>query len=132
MCCRCGVWVVSGIDGGQGQDVHVPLADDTLLKILGTGHSDKTLTSLLTLSDVMCIGYHAALWQMSRKVIRLPPSVIGAVGLCAIVASKRLGVQRIISLSKNSLLPKGCSRIRRYRYHNRAGQRSIQSCAGAY
>ena len=82
---------VNGIAGGQGQDVHVPLADDIILKILGTGHSDKTLALLLTLSDVMCTGHHAAVWQMSRKVMRLPSSVIGAVGLCPIIASKHLG-----------------------------------------
>src|SRR3989440_6423614 len=52
-CVRGGVWGVNGIDGGQGEAVRVPLADGTLVKVPGSGHSDETLASLLTLSDVM-------------------------------------------------------------------------------
>ena len=49
-------------DGGQGEAVRVPLADGTLVKVPGSGHSDETMRSLLTLSDVMCTGHHAAVW----------------------------------------------------------------------
>jgi threonine dehydrogenase-like Zn-dependent dehydrogenase len=67
--CRHGstIWCVSGgtfgdgtIDGGQGEAVRVPLAGSTLVPVPGTGHSDATLKSLLTLSDVMSTGHHAA------------------------------------------------------------------------
>ena len=49
-----------GMDGGQGEAVRVPFADATLVKVPGSGHSDETMRSLLTLSDVMCTGHHAA------------------------------------------------------------------------
>ena len=48
------------IDGGQGEAVRVPLADGTLVPVPGSGHSDAMLRSLLTLSDVMSTGHHAA------------------------------------------------------------------------
>ena len=35
-------------------------ADATLVPVPGSGHSDEMLRSLLTLSDVMCTGHHAA------------------------------------------------------------------------
>src|SRR3954454_7703579 len=47
-------------DGGQGEAVRVPLADGALVPVPGSGHSDETLASLLTLSDVMSTGHHAA------------------------------------------------------------------------
>ncbi len=59
------------------------------------------MKSLLTLSDVMCTGHHAA---VSGSV--QPGSVVavvgdGAVGLSAVLASARLGAERIIALSRN-------------------------------
>jgi threonine dehydrogenase-like Zn-dependent dehydrogenase len=100
-CVAGGVWGVGGVDGGQGEAVRVPLADGTLVKVPGSGHSDKTLASLLTLSDVMCTGHHAAVCAKVKKGDTVAIVGDGAVGLCAIIASKRLGAQRIISLSRN-------------------------------
>jgi threonine dehydrogenase-like Zn-dependent dehydrogenase len=91
----------NGIDGGQGEAVRVPLADSTLVRVPGSGHSDETMRSLLALSDVMCTGHHAA---VSAGVA--PGGVVavvgdGAVGLCAVMAARRLGAARIIALSRN-------------------------------
>ncbi len=89
------------IDGGQGEAVRVPLAASTLVKVPGSGHSEGTLRSLLTLSDVMCTGHHAA---ASAGVARGDVVAVvgdGAVGLCGILASARLGAERIIALSRN-------------------------------
>jgi len=96
-CVSGGVWGVNGIDGGQGEAVRVPLVDGTLVK----GHSDKTFASLLTLSDVMCTGHHAAKSAGVKKGDTVAVVGDGAVGLCAIIAAKRLGAQRIITLSRN-------------------------------
>lgn len=90
-----------GIDGGQGEAVRVPLAATTLVPVPGTGHADDMLHSLLALSDVMCTGHHAAVSAGVK-----PGSVVavvgdGAVGLCGVIASKRLGAERIIALSRN-------------------------------
>jgi threonine dehydrogenase-like Zn-dependent dehydrogenase len=100
-CVRGGVWGVNGIDGGQGEVVRVPLADGTLVKVPGSGHSDETLASLLTLSDVMGTGHHAAVSAEVKQGDTVAVVGDGAVGLCAIMAAKRLGTQRIIALSRN-------------------------------
>jgi threonine dehydrogenase-like Zn-dependent dehydrogenase len=100
-CVAGGVWGLNGIDGGQGEAVRIPLADGTLVKVPGSGYSDKTLASLLTLSDVMCTGHHAAICAGVKKDDTVAIVGDGAVGLCAIIAAKRLGAQRIISLSRN-------------------------------
>jgi len=100
-CTSGGFWAVGGIDGGQGEAVRVPFADATLVKVPGSGHSEATMRSLLALSDVMGTGHHAA----ASAGIK-PGSVVaiigdGAVGLCAVLASRRLSAQRIIALSRN-------------------------------
>src|SRR6266480_911045 len=100
-CVRGGGWGVNGIDGGQGEAVRVPLADGTLVKVPGSGHADETLASLLTLSDVMSTGHHAAVSAEVKKGDTVAVVGDGAVGLCAIIAAKRLGAERIIALSRN-------------------------------
>jgi threonine dehydrogenase-like Zn-dependent dehydrogenase len=100
-CAKGGSFGNRGIDGGQGEAVRVPLAGTTLVKVPGTDHSDETMRSLAALSDVMCTGHHAAVSAGVK-----PGSVVavvgdGAVGLCAVIAAKRLGAERIISLSRN-------------------------------
>jgi len=90
-----------GIDGGQGEAVCVPFADATLVKVPGSGHSDETLRSLATLSDVMCTGHHAAVSGGVERGSVVAVVGDGAVGLSAVLASARLGADRIISLSAN-------------------------------
>jgi threonine dehydrogenase-like Zn-dependent dehydrogenase len=90
-----------GIDGGQGEAVRVPFADATLVKVPGSGHSDETMRSLLTLSDVMCTGHHAAVSAGVKKGDVVAVVGDGAVGLCAVIAAARLGASRIIALSRN-------------------------------
>jgi threonine dehydrogenase-like Zn-dependent dehydrogenase len=58
--CVAGGFYPSNGDGGQGEAVRVPLAAGSLVTVPGSGHSDEMLTSLLTLSDVMATGHHAA------------------------------------------------------------------------
>jgi len=101
-CVSGGTFGNGTIDGGQGEAVRVPLAGSTLVPVPGTRHSDDVLRSLLTLSDVMSTGHHAA---MSGGVKRGDTVAIvgdGAVGLSAVLASKRLGAERIIALSRHS------------------------------
>ena len=100
--------VLQVADGGsmesmedRGEALCVPLADGTLVKVPGLEYSDKTLASLLTLSDVMCTGHHAAISAGVKKGDTVAIVGDGAVGLCAIIAAKRLSAQRIIALSRN-------------------------------
>jgi threonine dehydrogenase-like Zn-dependent dehydrogenase len=97
-CDNGGFWGQPGSDGGQGQFVRVPLADGTLVGL--DEHPDPEMVpALLTLSDVMATGHHAA---MSAGV--QPGSTVvvvgdGAVGLCAVLAARRLGAEQVIALS---------------------------------
>src|SRR5256714_7528270 len=59
-CLRGGRYGFGDVDGGQGEAVRVPQADGTLVA-LPVGPDDALLPSLLTLSDVMGTGHHAAL-----------------------------------------------------------------------
>ncbi len=100
-CMHGGSFGNHGIDGGQGEAVRAPFADATLVKVPGSGHSEETMRSLLTLSDVMCTGYHAAVSAGVKKGDVVAVVGDGAVGLCAIIGAKRLGAERIIALSRN-------------------------------
>jgi len=91
------------IDGGQGEAVRVPLAESTLVKVPDVREPDAALrNSLLTLSDVMATGHHAALSagvSPGRTVVVVGD---GAVGLCGVLAAKRLGAERIIAMSRHA------------------------------
>ena len=89
------------IDGGQGEAVRVPLAGSTLVPVPGSGHSDEMLKSLLTLSDVMATGHHAAVSAGVKRGDTVAVVGDGAVGLSAVLASRRLGAERIIALSRH-------------------------------
>src|SRR4051812_1295958 len=68
-------------DGAQAEAVRVPLADGTLY-VLPVGEDHALVPSLLTLSDVMGTGHHAA--KVARVSGGKKAAVIGdgAVGLC--------------------------------------------------
>jgi len=100
-CVHGGAFGNHGIDGGQGEAVRVPLASSTLVRVPGAGHSDEVMRSLLTLSDVMCTGHHAAVSAGVKAGSVVAVVGDGAVGLCGILASRRLGAERIIALGRN-------------------------------
>ena len=102
-CANGGSFGNHGIDGGQGEAVRVPFANTTLVKVPGSDFSDETMRSLLTLSDVMCTGHHAAVSAGVKTGDTVAVIGDGAVGLCAIIAAKRLGAERIIALSRNPI-----------------------------
>jgi threonine dehydrogenase-like Zn-dependent dehydrogenase len=89
------------VDGGQGEFVRVPLADGTLVAT-GVMPEDRLIPGLLTLADVMGTGHHAA---VSAGVTAGSSVVVvgdGAVGLCGILAAKRLGAARIVAMSRHA------------------------------
>jgi threonine dehydrogenase-like Zn-dependent dehydrogenase len=113
--CRHGIWTscVRGaawgaadkdgllVDGAQGELVRTPFADANLVATPGMP-DDALVPSLLTLSDVMGTGHHAAI---SARVTAGSTVVVvgdGAVGLCAVLASRRLGAGRIIAMSRHA------------------------------
>jgi threonine dehydrogenase-like Zn-dependent dehydrogenase len=89
------------VDGGQGEAVRVPQADGTLV-VLPVGRDDALMPSLLTLSDVMGTGHHAALAAKvgPGKIVAVVGD--GAVGLCGVIAARRLGAEQIIMLGRHA------------------------------
>ncbi|MTD15848.1 zinc-binding dehydrogenase [Nakamurella sp. YIM 132087] len=86
-------------DGGQSEAIRVPLADGTLVAA-PVDENDERIPALLTLSDVMGTGHHAALHAGVGPGSTVAVVGDGAVGLCAVLAAKRLGAERIIALSR--------------------------------
>ncbi|MEZ5323363.1 MAG: alcohol dehydrogenase catalytic domain-containing protein [Microthrixaceae bacterium] len=100
-CVAGGTFGDGTIDGGQGEAVRVPLANSTLVPVPGSGHSDAVLKSLLTLSDVMSTGHHAAVSAGVKPGDTVGVVGDGAVALSAVLAAKRLRAERIIALSRH-------------------------------
>lgn len=100
-CLHGGWWGGTELDGGQGEAVRVPQADGTLFPLPVT-KDHALMPSLLTLTDVMATGHHAAV------TAKVGPGKIaavvggGAVGLCGVIAAKRLGAEQIIFLDRHA------------------------------
>src|SRR5216110_655401 len=99
-CLHGGFWGGTNLDGGQGEAVRVPQADGTLV-VLPVGPDDALMPGLLTLSDVMGTGHHAA--RAAKVAPGKTAAVVGdgAVGLCGVIAARRLGAERIILLGRH-------------------------------
>jgi threonine dehydrogenase-like Zn-dependent dehydrogenase len=88
------------VPGAQAEAVRVPQADGTLYA-LEASVDEAHLASLLTLSDVMGTGHHAA------RAARVGPgrsvAVVGdgAVGLCGVIAARRFGAEEILIVGRH-------------------------------
>jgi threonine dehydrogenase-like Zn-dependent dehydrogenase len=100
-CLHGGRYGFDGVDGGQGEAVRVPQADGTLV-VLPVGPDDALMPSLLTLTDVMATGHHAALAAKVGPGKTVAVVGDGAVGLCGVIAAKRLGAEQVILLGRHS------------------------------
>jgi threonine dehydrogenase-like Zn-dependent dehydrogenase len=87
-------------DGAQAEAIRVPLADGTLY-VLPVREDHALVPSLLTLSDVMGTGHHAAVVSKVTRGRRAAVVGDGAVGLCGVIAAKRLGAEQIIILGRH-------------------------------
>jgi threonine dehydrogenase-like Zn-dependent dehydrogenase len=87
-------------DAGQGEYVRVPLADGTLVAMPDTPGEDL-LPGVLSLTDVMGTGHHAALSAGVRPGSTVVVVGDGAVGLCAVIAARRLGAERVVAMSRH-------------------------------
>lgn len=86
-------------DGAQGQYVRAPLADGTLVRVPEHVHdNDALLDALFPLTDVMGTGHHAAVCANVKPGSTVVVIGDGAVGLCAVLACRRLGAERIIAV----------------------------------
>jgi len=99
-CVHGGFFGTVKVPGAQAEAVRIPLADGTLF-VLPVGEDDALMASLLTLSDVMGTGHHAA---RTARVDRGKTVVVigdGAVGLCGVIAARRLGAEQIVLLGRH-------------------------------
>ena len=88
-------------DGGQAEAVRCQYADGTLVT-LPRDADDDLLTRILPLTDVMSTGHHAA---VSANVVAGGTAVVvgdGAVGLCGVLAARRLGAEQVIALGHHA------------------------------
>lgn len=100
-CINGGFWGATN-DGGQAEAVRAPFADGTLVVIPQQVENDEQLlTSILPLTDVMATGHHAAVSAGVRQGSTVAVVGDGAVGLCGVLAAKRLGAARIIMLGRH-------------------------------
>src|SRR3954462_4156295 len=88
------------VAGAQSEAVRVPQADGTLY-VLPVGQDDALMPSLLTLSDVMGTGHHAAVVAKVGPGKSVAVVGDGAVGLCGVIAAKRLGAEQIIVMGRH-------------------------------
>jgi threonine dehydrogenase-like Zn-dependent dehydrogenase len=99
-CIRGGFFGVGKVGGAQAEAVRVPQADGTLY-VLPVGEDDAPMASLLTLSDVMGTGHHAAVTARVQRGNKVAVVGDGAVGLCGVIAAKRLGAEQIIMMGRH-------------------------------
>jgi hypothetical protein len=140
---RCGRYGDADVDGGQGEAVRVPQAEGTLV-VLPVGADDALMPSLLTLTDVMGTGHHAALTAKVGPGKTVAVVGDGAVGLCGVIASKRLGAERILLLGSNPertalgqelgatdvVRERGEEAVERVRELTQHGAHSVLECVG--
>jgi threonine dehydrogenase-like Zn-dependent dehydrogenase len=99
-CVHGGFFGSPEVGGAQAEAIRIPQADGTLVTLPG-GKDDTLMASLLTLTDVMATGHHAA---VTSKVA--PGKIVavvgdGAVGLCGVIAAHRLGAEQIIIMGRH-------------------------------
>jgi hypothetical protein len=89
-----------GLDGAQAEALRIPMADGTLYPI-DVAEDDALMPSLLTLSDVMGTGHHAAVTARVRGGGSVAVVGDGAVGICGVIAARRLGAEQIIIMGRH-------------------------------
>jgi hypothetical protein len=101
-CVRGGFWGGESNDGGQAEAIRAQFADGTLVTIpKEVENDDAILTKILPLTDVMSTGHHAAISAGVRQGGTAAVIGDGAVGLCGVLAAKRLGAERIIIIGRH-------------------------------
>jgi threonine dehydrogenase-like Zn-dependent dehydrogenase len=100
-CIHGGFFGNEDVGGAQAEAVRVPQADGTLF-VLPVGKDDALMPSLLTLSDVMGTGHHAAVTADVGPGKSVAVVGDGAVGLCGVIAAHRLGAGQIIIMGRHA------------------------------
>ncbi|HQR36492.1 MAG TPA: zinc-dependent alcohol dehydrogenase family protein [Blastocatellia bacterium] len=99
-CVHGGFFGNEAVAGAQAEAVRIPQADGTLF-VLPVGKDDALMPSPLTLSDVLGTGHHAAVVAKVSPGKTVAVVGDGAVGLCGVIAARRLGAEQIILLGRH-------------------------------
>jgi threonine dehydrogenase-like Zn-dependent dehydrogenase len=99
-CVHGGFFGNEAVAGAQAEAVRIPQADGTLF-VLPVGKDDALMPSLLTLSDVMGTGHHAAVVAKVSPGKTVAVVGDGAVGLCGVIAARRCGAEQIIIMGRH-------------------------------
>ncbi|WP_135667408.1 zinc-dependent alcohol dehydrogenase family protein [Halorhabdus rudnickae] len=132
--------------GAQGEYVRARHADGTLVRVPDRHADDEdTLRAILPLTDVMGTGHHAA---VSAGVAAGATCVVvgdGAVGLCGVLAARRLGAERIVAMGHHedrlelaeqfgateTIAARGDDAIERALEVTHGGANHVMECVGA-
>jgi alcohol dehydrogenase len=132
--------------GAQGEYVRSTHADGTLVRVPDRHADDEdTLEAVLPLTDVMGTGHHAAL---SAGVEEGSTCVVvgdGAVGLCGVLAARRLGAERIVAMGHHedrlaiaeefgateTVAARGAEAVERATELTHGGSNHVMECVGA-
>jgi threonine dehydrogenase-like Zn-dependent dehydrogenase len=85
---------------GQAEYARVTQAEGSLVKTDGMP-DPAMIPSLLTLSDVMATGWHAAVAAGVRKGGTAVVVGDGAVGLCGVLAAQVMGAETVVAMSRH-------------------------------
>ncbi|GCD89017.1 zinc-dependent alcohol dehydrogenase family protein [Nocardioides sp. LS1] len=105
-CPHCRVGMQAACDNlgftasGQAEYSLVTQAEGSLVKTDGMPDA-SLIPSLLTLSDVMATGWHAAVAAGVRKGGTAVVVGDGAVGLCGVLAAAQMGAEKVIAMSRH-------------------------------
>ena len=89
-----------GMSGAQAGWLRVPLADGTLVATPDLP-PDDLIPSLVSASDVLGTGWFGAAAAEAGPGKTVAVVGDGAVGLCAVLAAKQMGAERIIAMSRH-------------------------------
>jgi threonine dehydrogenase-like Zn-dependent dehydrogenase len=102
--CRAGMTSACVAQGftasGQGEYTLVNQAEGTMVKTDGQP-DEEMIPSLLTLSDVMATGWHAAVAAGVREGGTAVVVGDGAVGLCGVLAASVIGAEKVVVMSRH-------------------------------
>jgi threonine dehydrogenase-like Zn-dependent dehydrogenase len=99
-CVHGGFFGNADVGGAQAEALRIPQADGTLYA-LPADPDEALMPSLLTLSDVLGTGHHAAVVAGVEPGKKVAVVGDGAVGLCGVIAAKRLGAEQIVILGRH-------------------------------
>jgi threonine dehydrogenase-like Zn-dependent dehydrogenase len=100
-CVHGGFFGSAEVGGAQAEALRIPQADGTLYA-LPADPDEALMPSLLTLSDVLGTGHHAAVVAGAGPGKKVAVVGDGAVGLCGVIAAKRLGAEQIVILGRHT------------------------------